>query len=206
MTEEKQLTRRERNLADIRDRATIIAEQIVFSQGVDGLSARGLAKELNVSVGSLYNAFGDMNAVVHAVIAKTTVMLSNSLYNSVKAAAPNRRARLVALGEAYLNFALAEPRRWWLMFEYNSDLPFNPKAQEFQNGLLDMLIEAGEADTSSDQHRQFFLLLWASVHGLVSLACRPTIVAINPDAARNFIADLVDMRLNSSPKNSPHHP
>ena len=199
MTKEKTLSKRERNLADIRERACFVAERIVLTKGIDELSARGLAKELNISVGSLYNAFGDLDAVVRAVISKSAAMLSDRLHSAIETAAQDKRSRLVALGEAYFDFATAEPRRWWLMFEYRSDLPQDPKAQDFQIGLLEMLIIAGEADPESEQHRQFFLLLWASVHGLVSLACRPTIVAINPEIARTYIGDLVDSGINAVP-------
>ncbi|MFT7593253.1 MAG: AcrR family transcriptional regulator [Paracoccaceae bacterium] len=199
MSQEKPLSRRERNLADIRERAVPVAERIVLHEGVDALSARGLAKELNVSVGSLYNAFGDLESVVRAVIAKSAGMLSANLHTAVETAPQDRRSRVVALGEAYFDFAIAEPQRWWLMFEYRSNVPLDPKAQDFQTGLLEMLIMAGGADPTSEQHRQFFLLLWASVHGLVSLACRPTIVTINPTVARTYIGDLVDSGLNAFP-------
>ena len=193
------LSRRERNLAEIRDRATPIAEAIILAEGVEGLSARRLATELQVSVGSLYNAFGDLHQVIRTVIARSAELLANALMTAVAQAAPDRRSRVVALGEAYFDFAMAEPRRWSLMFEYRAQLEIDDKARDFQGGLLDMLIAAGEADPQSEQHRQFFLVLWASVHGVVSLATRPTIIAIQPELAKNYITDLVDSALNRFP-------
>lgn len=199
MIKEKTLSKRDRNLADIRERATLVAERIVLQEGVDALNARRLARELDVSVGSLYNAFGDLTAVVRAVIAKCAAMLSARLHAAIENAAQDKRSRVVALGEAYFDFAIAEPRRWSLMFEYRLEDHQDPKAQDYQTGLLEMLIRAGEGDPKSEQHRQFFLLLWASVHGLVSLACRPTIVAINPEVARTYIGDLVNSGFNAFP-------
>jgi AcrR family transcriptional regulator len=199
MTKEKNISRRDRNLADIRERATTVAERIVLDEGIDALSARRLANEINVSVGSLYNAFGDLDAVVRAVIAKSAVMLSETLYSAIETSAQDKRSRVVALGEMYFDFAIAEPQRWWLLFEYRSNVPPDLKVQDFQIGLLEMLIRAGDGDPKSEMHRQFFLLLWASVHGLVSLACRPTIVAINPEVARTYIGDLVDAGFNAFP-------
>jgi AcrR family transcriptional regulator len=199
MTKDKPLSRRERNLADIRDRALPIAERIVLEEGLDALSARRLAREINVSVGSLYNAFGDLDAVVRAVIESSAVMLSRALHAATERPAPDKRARVIGLGEAYLDFAIAEPQRWWLLFEYRSNTPPDEAAQTFQIGLLEMLVSAGEGDPKSDQHRQVFLLLWASVHGLVTLACRPTIVAISPQVARSYIADLVEAGFDKLP-------
>jgi AcrR family transcriptional regulator len=192
MAEEAPLSRRDRNLAGIRARATVIAERIILESGVRALSARGLAKEAGVSVGSLYNAFGDLDGVVRAVNATCARMLSDCLKDALKTAAPDNRSRVAALGEAYFDFAVAEPRRWWLLFERRSDARPDFKTRELQAEFLDMLIRAGGGDPASEEHRQFFLLLWASVHGLVSLACRPTIVAIDPGLARTYIADLVD--------------
>lgn len=190
------MTRREHNLAHIRDRATERAERIVFENGIDALSARSLASDIGVSVGSLYNAFGDLDAVLRAVISRSAARLSEILQGAVMTG-DCKRSRLVALGEAYLDFAVSEPQRWWLLFEYRSHAPPDQKVRDFQLGLLDMLIQAGEGDPGSDQHRQVFLSLWASVHGLVALACRPAIVAIEPVSARDYIGHLVDAGLNA---------
>jgi len=188
----KPQTRRERNLAEIRDRALPLAERIVLDEGVAALNARRLARDLGISVGSLYNAFGDLPAVIRAVIDISSQMLADRLHDAVATAPPEPRARVMALGEAYLDFAIAEPQRWWLLFEYRNTVSPDQKVQDFQIGLLDMLIEAGGGDPEAESSQQFFLLLWASVHGLVSLACRPAIVAIDPEMARAFIGELVN--------------
>ncbi|MCE8534744.1 TetR/AcrR family transcriptional regulator [Ruegeria pomeroyi] len=199
MTKENSLSRRDRNLANIRETTVPVAERIVLEEGIDALNARRLAREIGVSVGSLYNAFGDLDAVLRAVIEQSALMLSRTLHAAIEQPAPDARTRVVRLGEAYLDFAIAEPQRWWLLFEYKSNTPPDDKAQEFQIGLLEMLVDAAGGNPKSEQQRQVFLLLWASVHGLVTLACRPTIVALNPDAARTYIADLVDTGLKSFP-------
>jgi AcrR family transcriptional regulator len=199
MTTNQTLSRRERNLAEIRERATGVAACIVLGEGVGALSARRLARDLNISVGSLYNAFGDLNAVVRAVIGQCAAMLSDVLHAAVDTSGPDSLARVLALGNAYFDFAIAEPQRWSLLFEYRTDIQDDPKAWEYQSGLLGMLIRAGGGDPASETHRQFFLLLWASVHGLVSLACRPTIVAVDPELARTYIRDLVVSGLASLP-------
>ena len=192
-------TRRERNLAEIRDRALPLAERIVLNEGMAALNARRLARDLGISVGSLYNAFGDLPAVVRAVIDRSSQMLADVLLDAVAAAEPEPRARVMALGEAYLEFAIAEPQRWWLLFEYRNTVSPDRKVEEFQIGLLDMLIDAGGGDPGSQSSKQFFLLLWASIHGLVSLACRPTIVAIDPEMARRFVGELVNSGFDRYP-------
>ena len=194
------LSRRDRNLADIRDRATEVAERIVLVDGKDALNARSLASEVGVSVGSLYNAFGDLDGVVRAVNARCAARLSAELRQALDDAKGGRRARVKAIGNAYFDFAVAEPRRWWMLFERSVDLASDEKARELQEGLLQMLITAGGGDPADETHRQFFLLLWASVHGLVSLAVRPTIEAIEPQTARAYMSDLIDAGFRSFPE------
>ncbi len=126
-------------------------------------------------------------------------MLASNLQQAIETASHDRRARLVALGEAYFDFALAEPERWFLLFEHRNNLEPDAKTLALQQGLLDMLIEAGEANANSEQQRQFYLMLWASVHGLVSLACRATIVTMEPKLARTFIGDLIDATFRAAP-------
>jgi len=195
----KPLTRRERNLADVRDRATALAERIVLEHGADALTARGLAKQLGISVGTLYNAFGDLDGVVRAVNARCGERLAAHLEAALAASTPAPRDRVAAIGQAYLDFALSEPRRWWMLFERSIDSAPDPVSLALQERLLRMLIQAGGGDPERPAHRQFFLLLWASVHGLVSLAVRPSIAAIDPQAARAYVTDLVDAGFRAFP-------
>ncbi|MEM9577528.1 MAG: TetR/AcrR family transcriptional regulator [Pseudomonadota bacterium] len=196
-------SRRDRNLADIRERATEIAERIVLEHGGGALSARGLAKELGISVGSLYNAFGDLDGVVRAVNARCADRLAEALRTALAKAPETARARVIAIGEAYFDFAYSEPRRWYMLFERDSDLQLDLRTAELQEGLLEMLIRAGDGDPTDEQHRQFFLLLWASVHGLVSLACRPSIVMIKPEVARSYMHDLIGAAFRNFPETAP---
>ena len=62
-----------------------------------------------------------------------------------------------------------------------------------------MLIKAGNGDPDAESSQQFLLLLWVSVCGLVALACRPTIVAIDPKIARMFIGELVNTACDRYP-------
>ncbi len=192
-------SRRELNLADVRERATVLAEHLVLEQGSNALNARGLARRLGVSVGTLYNAFGDLEGVVRAVNARCAERLAVALRSAAETAAAEPRARVIAIGRAYLDFALSEPRRWWMLFERDVDAPATSSLNT-QEQLLRMLILAGGGDPEEPRDREFFLLLWASVHGLVSLAVRPSIAAINPEAARDYIGSLVDAGFRSYPR------
>ncbi len=203
MATTEKLSRRDKNLAEIRERATELAERIVLEKGGGALSARGLAKDLEISVGSLYNAFGDLDGVVRAVNARCADRLAEALRAALVDAPETARGRIIAIGEAYFDFAASEPRRWYMLFERDSDLQLDLRTTELQEGLLEMLIRAGDGNPDDEQHRQFFLLLWASVHGLVSLACRPSIVMIKPEVARSYMHDLIAAAFRNFPETAP---
>lgn len=188
-------TRGEKNLAQIRERGTTAAEKIVVEEGVAALAARRLAKELGVSVGTLYNAFHDIDGVVRAVNNRSAQLLTKRLVEAVEGAAPDRRSRLIAMGEAYFDFAMDEPERWWTLFEYRMDSRTDEVAEEHQRTLLELLIRTAGSEPETDPAPERYLLLWASVHGLVALARRPTIVAVPPEAARRYLVEVIDAGL-----------
>ena len=100
MNKKLKISKQEWNLAEICERAIPVAERIVLKEGIDALSARRLAKEIDVSVGSLYNAFGDLDAVVGTVIAKSAVMLSETLRLASQTLSQDKQRRVIAIGEA----------------------------------------------------------------------------------------------------------
>ena len=78
--------------------------------------------------------------------AKSAVTLSETLRSASQTSPRDKQRRTIAICEAYLDFALEEPTRWWLLFEYRSNVAPDVNAQEFQIGLLEMLILAGDGD------------------------------------------------------------
>lgn len=195
MAETKELTRGEKNLLEIRKRGTKAAEKIVVEKGANALSARGLAKTLGVSVGTLYNAFQDLDGVVRAVNNASAEMLSARLKKAVAEADPDRRSRLIAMGETYFDFAMDEPERWWALFEHRQETPDLPVEEGYQKDLLELLIRTAGSDPDHDPAPERYVMLWASVHGLVALAYRPTIVAVPPEAARKYLVEVIDAGL-----------
>jgi hypothetical protein len=93
---------------------------------------------------------------MRAIIAKSTGMLSKVRHKALETPTTDKRERVVALGEAHFDFVIAEPQRRWLLFEYKSNLRLEAKVQDFQLGLLEMLIKAGDAHPKSERHRPFF--------------------------------------------------
>jgi hypothetical protein len=111
------------------------------------------------------------------------------------AAADSSGSRLEALGRAYVEFALAEPALFDLMFrrsELDGDDPALAAAQQDALGSLRAAVsEVGRGD----DREGWSLVSWAVVHGLVTLVREGVLAPIagrpaqeGPDLARELVS------------------
>jgi AcrR family transcriptional regulator len=90
------------------------ARRILARQGVDELSMRELAREIDYSPAGLYEYFDSKEEIVQALCTQGHQRLSDTL-RQVEAKLPPAEY-LVAIGLAYINFALSNPEYYLLMF------------------------------------------------------------------------------------------
>lgn len=156
-----------------RQRLCEVAERFFVERGYEGVSLRALADELGVSRMTPYRYFADKAEIFVAV---RTAAYQRFAAAQEKAAAEEREPgrRLLALGRAYLAFALEEPRAYALMFELSQPDPDgHPELREaelrswtpLRRAVADA-VAAGRLEGDADQLAHGF---WAGVHGLVSL-------------------------------------
>lgn len=133
------------------------------------LSARRLGACLGKTTGALYHHFGSLDGLLYALGQRGLVDLRADLE---KVFLENRDLRDVA--EAFVEFGLDHPELYSLMFERRFDWNALRRAGAFEeqtpghslHGAVRALLEAaGSADPAMDTR-----LLWAGLHGLVSLA------------------------------------
>lgn len=191
MDEKNVTSRRDRNLAALRKKGSAVAERLLVSKGVEALSARGLAQATGCSVGALYNAFGHIDGVVREVNIRSARLLQTTLATALETAGTGLEAQLIAMAEAYFNFALAEPERWRALFEYPVQTPPDGRIFAVQDELLEMLRAVAGVTGTTGTEAVRLTLLWASVHGLTALAAKGTISGLDARAARNYLAVLV---------------
>ena len=107
----------------LREQLIDAAERTIASRGLMALKARDLAQEAGCAVGTIYNVFDHMDALVLCVGSRTLAMLEAALV----AARPTTTGRdsaeeaaddLVRLALAYLEFAGMHTVRWRALFEH----------------------------------------------------------------------------------------
>lgn len=123
------------------------AARLVEDEGVSGLSVREAARRAGVSHNAPYRHFPDRESLLAALAADGLAQLEKAL--------EGRSGR--ELGEAYVRFALANPRRFQMMFAMGrGGAMYERFAQAFAGSGADGKVAAAAA--------------WSLVHGLAQLA------------------------------------
>lgn len=163
---------------EVRDRAILATRDVLSEHGLDGLKARIIANKAGVSVGSIYNLFGDLDALARLANASTYDDLfeveSNALACSQERQ-ENPEDQMMALASAYLDFVVANQSRWLTVLAFNRSRSEVPPdwylAKEAK--LLEIIEDALLAfpGTKDDATRKIYArALWASIHGIVTIA------------------------------------
>src|SRR5271168_3940813 len=106
---------------ELREALLAAATRVCAEKGYAALRARDLAAEVGCAVGSIYNVFPDIDALILAVKARTLDSLENELIERLGAFAPGSsdeaRARFLALAREYVEFANRNWPLWSQVFE-----------------------------------------------------------------------------------------
>jgi AcrR family transcriptional regulator len=183
---------------DLKSRLTAAARGLLEREGLAGLSLRAAARASGVSHMAPYRHFEDKEALLASVAEQGFNDLSRALDQAAAHASPTEPPGM-AVGVAYVLFALANPSLYRLMFG----------AQLLPCARFPGLIAAGEAafarcvaaartvgydcpDTECTAPSPVAAALWALVHGLSSLAMDGLIpLPDDPPARRAFIVQVL---------------
>ena len=151
------------------------ALRTIEKDGVAALTLRAVGERLGVSRTALYRHFADKSALLAAVASEGFRTLRLRTYEAWEAEGGGR-AGLEAMGGAYVQFAVAHPAHYRVMFgghvgnaTADSDLA-KEGAGAFQV-LVDALISLqGRGLVRRDHPLELAQYIWAVVHGIAMLA------------------------------------
>lgn len=128
---------------DTRDRIFKAARKLFDEKGIEGVSLRNVAKKIGITPMAIYRHFEDKEALVDALVLDGLAEWSAR----VEALPPLQGfARIAQIGEAYLDFALKEPRRYEAAFLLHSS-----KARRYPDDFLAGRSPAGNAQLKAFQ-------------------------------------------------------
>jgi AcrR family transcriptional regulator len=164
---------------DLRAALVAAARKTVEGEGADGLSLREVTRTLGVDIAATYRHFRKKEDVLAAVAAAGFDELGQLLASRLAAARKARRsarACFIACGTAYVDYGLAHPNLYRLMFggrcsadaiqEARGTAPSN-SSYDLLREALDMLADEGAMRPAAREGAE--LVAWAQVHGLVTL-------------------------------------
>ena len=166
------------------------AARLLAQDGPHGLSLRRVAAEAGGSTQIVYTLFGGKAGLADALYAEGFDRLARAMRAGLDAAPPSGDPeRLVAVGRAYRQFALAEPSFFAVMFG-RAIAGFTPTRLTRAQGrqcTFGQLVEEVQAcldagtlvGSSADELAR---LCWLTVHGLAALEAAGMVAAENPDA------------------------
>lgn len=134
------------------------------------LTLRGLARAEGVSAMAPYAHFRDKHALLDAIAAEGFLRLAEAL----KAAASPRQvaasARLARLAHGYVNFGLARPGLYRLMFGHRSAPTSEATRQAGMAAFAHLETAVADLAGPGTATRPIAEVAWAFVHGLTRLA------------------------------------
>lgn len=180
----------------IRQMALDAAESIIAKDGYKGLTTRNVATAIGYTVGTLYLVFENLDDLVLQVNSRTL----EGLYGWLRARRGDSNAAredLLALADAYIDYAQTETARWNLLFEYvaeqGNDLPdwyLNKLNTIF--GLVESALKPMSEQRTEIELQQTARVLWASVHGICTLKLRNRMDLAGGQSTQEMVRTLID--------------
>lgn len=201
---------------DIREKLIQATLKLLDEGGLENVKARKLAANVGISVGTIYNIFGnvdklvqevsahilsDMNKMGQVNVARSETDLEQKIASGeIKDELKEKlRFRLLALASTYMEFIEANSERWGAMLAYNRNRSEGAVADWYvvqQNALFD-LVGNVLAQTRFGKNPKTRMIaaraLWSAVHGIVTMSY----VGQVSDKSRAFTWAQIELLVNT---------
>lgn len=167
---------------DLRNALVSSTVRLVERGGEAAFSLREAARDVGVSTNAAYRHFDDKSALLTAAAADGLAQLANRMLNAMEQVAETGSdaksviERFKATGRAYVEFAMAQPELFRLIFSGSGVACLataatsltTPTPLQLLNCSLDALVAAGLL--TAERRKGAELKAWSVVHGFASLA------------------------------------
>ncbi|MEP0208680.1 MAG: TetR/AcrR family transcriptional regulator [Paracoccaceae bacterium] len=178
-----------RTLADV-------AETHIRVRGLAALRARDVTKDAGCALGSLYNAFEDLDLLILAVNSRTLTRLDSALATALSNA-PAPAEAMQNLARAYLSFAIENRQLWAALFDHrmpaDQTIP-DWHLKEHETLFSRLMVPIGQLAPALDEQTCALRArtIFSAVHGIVKLSLEDRFVALHPDALDSELTQMVD--------------
>lgn len=188
--------RSEHTQEELKNMAIQAGYDLIEERGFQNFSARAVAAKMGYTVGTLYHLFGDLDTFILHVNART---LDEWYDEEVKGVPkkPEQRARYFA--HSYYEYARKNYNRWIALYEHRMQddkrVPdwYVPKMMRMFALINDAVMP--HVNNDAKKAERIAKLMWASVHGISTLALQGKLDQVHAATADKMIDELVAMAL-----------
>ncbi len=197
--------RKERQRESLRQEIIDAARDTLLTRGYAKLSMRGIAERIEYSPTTLYLYFKNKEDILY-YLSEEALERQFNVMNTAGSRKSTPVQRLRAVLRAYIDFGLAEPNRYKIVYMADVSQHVNVTRLLRQGGFADKVIQLtihSIADVVKDSKHtadpeSLFQVLWAHCHGIVSLLIgrpafpwieREKLIEKSLDASLTWIAD-----------------
>ena len=173
------------------------ARKIVIEEGAEAVTMRKMGAMIGYAPGSIYNAVGDLDAVLREVNALTLKDMAGQLDESLAGQKPGTMECALAIAETYIEFVTRNPRLWTALLA-RPPQPGEPVPDSYtvpRARLIEIVATAiGPLFADERAKQKAVVALWAALQGAASLAIGGNYQFIASDLAPKEIARSIVLR------------
>ncbi len=167
--------RRERERTETREKILEAAREMFVEHGYEQTTMRGIARRIEYTPTAIYHHFKDKESMLAEICAIDFLSLAAAFQGIGHVADPIER--IERIGAAYIEFGMKHPKHYQLMFmTQRPDTPVDLEhgdpavdAYAFLVQTCEEALAAGRFRPEFNDAEQIAQMLWATVHGFVSL-------------------------------------
>jgi AcrR family transcriptional regulator len=160
---------------DLRRALLVEAARTIRAEGIEAVTLRAVGARLGVSRTALYRHFADKSALLAAVAREGFQRFRQDLTEAWTAAGGGP-AGFIAMGRAYVQFALANSSHYRVMFgEFRDRCTRDPELAADASAAFQVLVGAlvtlqRDSLIRPDDPHELAHFIWATMHGIAMLA------------------------------------
>lgn len=158
---------------DLREALIRATHQLLIERGAENFSLADACRLAGVSTAAPYKHFRDKDEILREIVKQGFDALSQQTVEASRAAGEGTLAGILAMGEAYLRFANADPAVFRLMFGHNAAVTRVDDVETQGRACFTQVISQValycERNHVEGDARGIALALWTFVHGAACL-------------------------------------
>jgi AcrR family transcriptional regulator len=187
---------------DLREALIAATRELLIEHGPDGFTLADACRRAGVTTAAPYKHFRDKQEILEEIVARSYVELRESNMRAIAEKGRGTIEGITAMGISYLEYALAQPAIFGLMF---GELKKTSKVDALGNQCLKSVVEEVAYYSRKHGHdadaEQIAIRLWTFVHGASSLELDDNYEHVAPGLdVRALIADVTPRLLGVAPE------